>query len=300
MKEKNENIIAHWLEGSISDVELDERYDEEISKDLSAIRDAANELKVADIDSNILLSKIKNNISPISKKHTIPYLKSWVSAIAAVLIGVLVYTSLFNQNIEVSNDGLLYASHNLPDGSVISLNANTQIEYKEDFINSRVLNLSGEAFFQVEKGKTFVVHTKNGNITVLGTSFNVFSRGSYLSVTCKTGKVKVLGQNEYILSPGDNVVLHEGQISQKNNVEINQIASWQNGESTFISSSINIVILALKSQYGYEIIGKPNDLEQKFTGSFVHNDIDKATRMVFLPMGIHYELDIKNKILRIE
>ena len=42
----------------------------------------------------------------------------------------------------------------LPDGSTITLNAGSQIKYKKDFnTDHRSLTLSGEAYFDVQKGK---------------------------------------------------------------------------------------------------------------------------------------------------
>ena len=81
----------------------------------------------------------------------------------------------------------------LPDGSTISLNAESQIKYKKDFnTNYRSLTLSGEAYFDVQKGNTpFTINTNHGQVTVLGTSFNVRSRENGFEVGVNEGIVKV-------------------------------------------------------------------------------------------------------------
>lgn len=299
MEVNKEHIIAQWIEGSISDEHLDNQYDVELSGDLGKIRDIADRLEVPEIDSKALLGKIKADISA-SKTNKVLTLKYWISGIAAILIGVLAYTALLDDGIYVVNDTLAFVTHNLPDGSTIKLNANSHIEYDSDFINNRKLDLVGEAFFEVEKGKSFVVHTDNGDVTVLGTSFNVFSRGNSINVACKTGKVMVKSDVEYILSPGDNIVSIDRKQTTKGEVNIDEIGAWQLGESKFESSPLNQVILALEAQYNVEVRGTFTDGNQKFTGSFVHNDLDKAVRMVFLPMGISYELDQKSKTIIIQ
>ena len=299
VEENKEYIIAKWLEGSVTDTELNAQYDTDMSQDLKLINDATDTLDIPSFDTQALLSKIKADIHS-SKPAKVSYLKYWVSGIAAILIGVLAFTAVMNQSIVVNNNTLTYTTHILPDGSTVHLNANSNIEYNEDFTKNRNISLDGEAFFEVQKGETFTVHTNNGKVTVLGTSFNVFSRESNFNVACKTGKVKVTTQKETILNPGDQILSIKDQILEASTTDIKQIASWRNGESIFKSSPISEVILAITAQYNYELKGDPLDLTQRFTGSFIHDDIDKALRMVFLPMGISYKLDTQNKIILIQ
>ena len=64
----------------------------------------------------------------------------------------------------------------LPDGSQVWLNSETTIRFPVRFAaGKREVQLCGEAFFKVCRDTTapFQVSTENGEITVLGTSFNV-------------------------------------------------------------------------------------------------------------------------------
>ena len=299
MEENKEHIIAKWLEGTVTDAELNTQYDANMSDDLKLIEDAIENLEVPQFDSQALLNKIKADLEP-NTNGKVYYLKYWVTAIAAILISVLAYTSLMNQTIVIDNDTMTYALHNLPDGSSIHLNANTHIEYDKDFTENRNISLDGEAFFEVQKGETFTVRTNNGDVTVLGTSFNVFSRGNNLSVACKTGKVKVDTGAENILLPGEQIIFIKDQLLEANSIDTHNIASWRDGESIFKSRPLSEVIQAITAQYDYDLNGNNLDLTQRFTGSFIHDDIDKALRMVFLPMGISYKLDTQNKIILIQ
>ncbi len=300
MEENKEHIIAKWLEGSISDESLNHQYDAKMSGDLKMIKDVADQLEVPEIDSQALLGKIKRDLNIQSDTKNIRSLRYWMSGIAALLIAVLAYTALLDDVIRVENDTLSHVSHTLPDGSIIRLNANTQIQYDADFKSNRKLNLSGEAFFEVKKGATFVVQTDNGTVTVLGTSFNVFSRNNHFNVACKTGRVRVDTERDYILNPGETVVSTKNVTTVQGKVKIEQIGAWINGESIFSSSPMDEVILALEAQYNVKVKGQLSDGNEKFTGSFVHDDIDKALRMVFLPMGISYELDQKKTSITIQ
>ena len=95
----------------------------------------------------------------------------------------------------------------LPDGSTISLNAESQIKYKKDFnTNHRSLTMTGEAYFDVQNGDTpFVIHTNQGQVTVLGTSFNVHSRKDGFEVGVNEGIVKVSNDTK-------SIILHKGQM----------------------------------------------------------------------------------------
>jgi len=67
----------------------------------------------------------------------------------------------------------------LTDGTVVWLNADSELQYPESFDGSRErkVSLSGEAFFEVapDASKPFLISTARMNIRVLGTSFNVRS-----------------------------------------------------------------------------------------------------------------------------
>ena len=299
MEENKEHIIAKWLEGTVTDAELNTLYDADMSHDIKLIQDATENLEVPKFNSQTLLNKIKADLAP-NKTAEVSYLKYWVIVIAAILVSVLAYTSMMSQAIVIDNNTKTYALHSLPDGSSVHLNANTHIEYDKDFAVNRTISLDGEAFFEVQKGETFTVHTDNGDVTVLGTSFNVFSRGYNLTVTCKTGKVKVDTGAENILSPGDQLIYMKNQLLDTSSIDTRNIASWREGESIFKSSPLSEVIQAITAQYEYDLKEANLDLTQRFTGSFIHDDIDKALRMVFLPMGISYKLDTQNKIILIQ
>jgi len=69
----------------------------------------------------------------------------------------------------------------LPDGSTVDLNSGTTLTYRRDFqpwpfvdADRRAVELSGEAFFEVEDGNhPFLVETASAEVAVTGTRFNV-------------------------------------------------------------------------------------------------------------------------------
>src|SRR5690606_15777064 len=85
---------------------------------------------------------------------------------------------------------------NLPDGSLVVLNANSELKYESNWQQApmREVWLQGEAFFEVVKTteeKQFIVHTGSLDVEVLGTQFNVHNRHQKVQVVLSSGKVKL-------------------------------------------------------------------------------------------------------------
>lgn len=79
----------------------------------------------------------------------------------------------------------------LPDGSIVFMNHNSAIDFDEEF-NPRSIEVEGEVFLSVTEGETpFIVKSKHGSISVLGTEFNVKSHAGELEVEVEEGIVEV-------------------------------------------------------------------------------------------------------------
>lgn len=109
----------------------------------------------------------------------------------------------------------------LPDGSVVWLNSGSRISYPVNFTDSlREVELEGEAYFDVAKdpGHPFIVHTRDINIKVLGTAFNVkcYPGDNKTEATLIRGLVQVSRnggsrQEVLLLHPHEKVVVKRVQ-----------------------------------------------------------------------------------------
>ena len=74
----------------------------------------------------------------------------------------------------------------LPDSSIIFLNANSTATFTYNkFRKKREVSLSGDAFFNVRKGKEFSVLFGGGQVNVLGTAFYVSAYSDrFISLKC--------------------------------------------------------------------------------------------------------------------
>jgi ferric-dicitrate binding protein FerR (iron transport regulator) len=104
----------------------------------------------------------------------------------------------------------------LPDGSVVRLNASSSLTYDKNFgKNIREVNLIGEAFFDVTKDSShpFIIHTNVVDIKVLGTAFNVrsYPNDANTETSLIRGRVEVTVKNraneKIYLEPNEKLVV---------------------------------------------------------------------------------------------
>ncbi|BBE16847.1 anti-sigma factor [Aquipluma nitroreducens] len=243
----------------------------------------------------LLRSKLDQN----SKEKPIRNLRIYWSAAASIVLIALLTTVYFYQStpdqiVAAKGQHLEYA---LPDGSNITINADSKISFSESgFAKQRTLNLEGEAFFSVQKGKPFVVNTPTGTVEVLGTTLNVFSRDNELSVSCLTGKVKVTSSGQsVIIEPGEKADLVSGILKKSTNIQTDQMAGWRSGEFHFDNVPLISIFEEIERQFNVEIATK--GLENRFfTGSFSNKNLNEVLETVCLPMHLDYEIKNGNKI----
>ena len=120
----------------------------------------------------------------------------------------------------------------LPDNSKAILNSGSSITYKKGFNAShRTLHLEGEAYFEVQSlTLPFIVNTKHGEITVLGTAFNVKSRNDEFEVGVNSGKVKVSNRDSFVELNRKQYLMGYGNFNQHAvlNIEYEKYPGWIN------------------------------------------------------------------------
>lgn len=106
----------------------------------------------------------------------------------------------------------------LPDGTQVWLNADSRLTYNENFQgagNSREVQLTGEAYFDVAKDKEhpFIIHTSSIDVTVLGTSLNIrsYTNEKNTETVLIHGSIEVTLRNhpdkKIILKPNEKLVV---------------------------------------------------------------------------------------------
>lgn len=283
-----EELIKKWLDNNLTSEEqkafdaLDE------STDLIKLNNALSSFKAPEFSANEEYIHLKSQLKVTKKKTTkwfYPVLR--IAAVIALLLRAYYYTTTLDT--EIQTKIAEQTNITLPDASEVNLNVNSFLAFNESkWDDSRVVNLVGEAFFKVAKGKKFNVITKYGTVTVLGTEFNVTQRNSYFEVTCFEGLVAVThNENRIELSPSNSFRWIDGKVIVNEKVLATQ-PSWLRGESSYNKVSLKHILSELENYYDIEINAGDIDTSRLFTGSFTHKNLDLALKSVTIPLNLSY------------
>jgi len=117
----------------------------------------------------------------------------------------------------------------LADGSRVILNTNSQIRVDFDREQRKLHLERGEATVDVVKdpARPFVVHTRFGTATAVGTRYNVLDTGSTVEVAVLEGRVQVGARAGQILSAGQAVTVgQDGAASPMRVADLRRISAW--------------------------------------------------------------------------
>lgn len=195
----------------------------------------------------------------------------------------------------------------LPDGSIVVVNANSEISYSSDWKKEghrREVWLEGEAWFEVEEVYAntkdsheqekvkFIVHTAELEVEVVGTAFNVNSRTHKTQVTLSSGKVIVRKEGQQIaMIPGEQLELsHMADKLVKKKVVTDNITSWKDNKLIFENKPLAQVFELFHERYGWNISVEPKAiLEYQYTGSVPADQPE----LLLDKLSVLYQLEIK-------
>lgn len=188
------------------------------------------------------------------------------------------------------------------DGTVVTLNAASSLRYPKQFKGSkREVYLTGEAYFEVTSNadKSFIVHTNNADVEVLGTKFNIraWKEDNAVDVGVREGKVAVSTadsnkkRDRVLLSRGQFTSIIEGEgISDVQNVDVDKHLLWLNGGMYFDNVPFKQVFLQIERKFDVQISIKGDEsiLEVPFTSTFRDRELDKILRVLSASMKMEY------------
>lgn len=155
------------------------------------------------------------------------------------------------------------ATHALPDGSTVTLNARSSLTYRRPLPGrARAATLSGEAFFEVApSGTPFAVVTFNAEVRVLGTRFNVAAwaeeSAPITEVVLEEGRVAVrrLGAPSapVVLPPGHATRVGSVLPSAPEPVDVGPRIAWRRGGFELVDAPLSDYLRQLERRFGVRI-----------------------------------------------
>ncbi|KAA2240621.1 DUF4974 domain-containing protein [Chitinophaga agrisoli] len=226
------------------------------------------------------------------------------AALIAVIVGV--YQWLPRQRAALSTIHTGYGQISrimLPDGSAVTLNANTILKYDSIMLpgKAREVWLQGEAFFDIRPAAgVFTVHAGQAlDIAVLGTQFNVHNNDSTIQVVLNSGCVKVSAADSehnsaMVLEPGEMAVYHNAakQLS-KQSADTMALTGWKDNVLTFRQARLSAIAAVVQRQFGVEVLFAQPQLDTLlFTGTAPANDL--ALFLSILERSLDIRIDKPN------
>lgn len=292
-----DTLLARWLAGELSETELKELEQSPEFLTLSRIKDNFETLRKPQFDSGKILAEVLSHEKKPTKVVPL-YARRWfqVAAVAVLFIGLAI--TFFMPTYESAENGKTLAFH-LPDNSEVVLNSASKADFSSwNWSSKRQVNLDGEAYFKVAKGKKFTVDTDLGQVMVVGTQFNVKSRGNRFQVVCFEGKVLVrFDAEEWLLTPGDGMNFEKGKQPQKMHIPDLSQPEWIRGEIALYLETLPEVVAEIERKYDVEIDLK-GESRQLFTGFLPADNLDAALKAVCLTYHLQIEKSGNSIILK--
>jgi len=267
--------LAKWLNGEMTEAELKEFQAQPDYAIYEKIKKHSSSLEAPAFDEATILTAILK--SPKKKVKTISLTQHWLFRAAAVLVislGLFFTYNNFSAAKEYAENGN-QKNFFLPDNSEVVLNSGSEIQYKKwNWDSNRTLDLEGEAYFKVAKGKKFEVNTALGKVTVLGTQFNVKQRDNRFDVTCYEGRVKVnYNQTEIVITKGMSVSFEDGKMLQLPDITTHN-PEWLSHELAFYQEDLKAIVSEIERHFNVTLELKTADNNQLFTGIIPAKDIN--------------------------
>ena len=166
-----------------------------------------------------------------------------------------------------------------PDGSTITLNANSAIALRFSAKERRLLLLRGEIFVEVapDAARPFSVEAAGGTTTALGTAFDIDMRNEATSVTVLEHSVSVVtgqqGQNGRLNENQRVDYSSDGLLGSIETVDPSSIAAWRNGRFVFEDRPLSEVLETFERYLPGRIVVTRESLRRKrLSGNFDLSD----------------------------
>lgn len=180
---------------------------------------------------------------------------------------------------EISTAPGIIGRYELPDKSVVWLNAGSKLRFPTTFDKKeREVELWGEGFFEVQsdKDRPFYVKTEDGSkVYAYGTRFNVnsYCDNDFIETVLEEGKVNIIdptGETSAVLKPGQSA--YYCKIGEKMTVAsatLYEKLAWKEGKMVFRAATLEDIFKKLSRHYNVDIdLIRETDKVYKYRATF--------------------------------
>jgi transmembrane sensor len=197
----------------------------------------------------------------------------------------------------------------LADGSIVTLNTNSEIAVRYAADARRIDLVRGEALFDVAKNKTrpFVVHAGATQVRAVGTSFSVSMLPEHeIQVLVKEGVVELRRENAVQAIPVRVKANVRALVAPNNRMiaaalpqtEVVRDLAWKYGQLAFENQTLGEAAQSFARYNDMRIVIDPAVADRTITGIFASNDPVGFAKMSAAALGLKVEVtDAEVKIL---
>ncbi len=185
----------------------------------------------------------------------------------------------------------------LADGSIIQLNSGSKLRVLKNFNKrSRTISLEGEAYFEIQNSPApFRIQTEIGDVTVLGTKFNINSRNSQMEVAVNEGRVQVTStvsqkDSSVVLTKGELCVCESGQYPDAPQIiDFTEYPGWIHSKMTLEETELSFVLEEIERRFDVKIQQKDKQLDSlEISGLFDASDLDNLMSSICILIQKEY------------
>lgn len=313
----NNDLLQRYLEGNATEKEREEvllwiEMSEENRKEYMRLRRLYDFALIS--DRELLESK--------THRHSYTRILRWgISVAATLVIGFCawsVYRYSLHRDVQAEIPKMQIVEVGvgqqvkltLPDSTVVILNSNSKFSYPTSFgTESRVVTLDGEGYFDVchDESHPFIVRTKQFDVKVLGTVFNVmaYSNSPAIETTLLEGSVQMSSfDNEYSvrLRPLQKASYVDQVGLTISTIDTTDVVSWKEGIITFKDEPLSKVFQSLEQYYRVKFIFERQQMDHLYcTGKFaITSDIDHIVKVLAKANSFSYEMKEDNTLILIQ
>ena len=193
----------------------------------------------------------------------------------------------------------------LIDGTIVKMNVGSELTFPSVFTGDhRIVELSGEAYFDVTHSTIpFIVRSKNMDVKVLGTTFNmmVYPEEPVINTTLISGKVIVTCHSDKdsitqtaVLTPGMQANYQkEVQRLEINPVDCEYHTAWTKGELSFENASIEEIMRIISRNYNLKIVFDSEELKaiKCFISIRKEKGFEEILKVINMATGVQFRTE---------
>ena len=237
------------------------------------------------------------------------YAAAVAAAVAVTALGVRYFTteSLSHEMMALQTQPGQRADIELADGTVVTLNSGSRIEYPMTFKGrERRVRIEGEALLKVnhDERHPFIVSTYAADLKVLGTTFDVvaYKEEERFETILMEGSIQVTNAGDpsdvQLMKPGDMVTLSGGRL-QRSAADFSRALGWLDGLVILEAKDFKDLMNTFERVYGVQIVTTANPSIHGLSGEIrISEGIDHALKVLQHVIDFEYEIYEGTVIIR--